>query len=103
VHPHFSDESENMHLGLCSDRFNLFRSFAASYSCWPVILMVYNLPPGMCMRPELIFLFTVIPGPNCNDPAFSRPKSMELFSILLAMTFCELVIMFHPYHGIIGI
>jgi hypothetical protein len=30
-------------------------SFAAPYSCWTVILTVYNLPPGMCMRSEFMF------------------------------------------------
>jgi len=64
VHPHFSAELKNVRLGLCTDRFNLFGSFAAPYSCWPVILTVYNLPPGMCMRPEFMFLSTVIPGPS---------------------------------------
>ena len=49
VHPHFSAESRNVHLGLCTDGFNLFGSFVAPYSCWPIILTVYNLPPGMCM------------------------------------------------------
>jgi len=33
VHPHFSAESKNVCLGLCTDGFNPFRSFAASYSC----------------------------------------------------------------------
>jgi hypothetical protein len=64
VHPHFSAESRNVRLGLCTDGFNPFGSFAAPYSCWPVILTVYNLPPGMCMRPEFMFLSMVIPGPN---------------------------------------
>jgi len=64
VHPHFSAESMNAYLGLCIDRFNPFRSFAAFYSCWPVILTVYNLPLGMCMRLEFMFLSTVIPDPN---------------------------------------
>jgi len=64
VHPHFSAESRNVRLGLCTDGFNPFGSFAASYSCWPVILTVYNLPPGMCMRPEFMFLSTIIPGPR---------------------------------------
>jgi hypothetical protein len=64
MHPYFSDESKNMHLELCINRFNPFGSFAAPYSCWPVILMVYNLPPRMCMRSEFMFLSTVIPGPN---------------------------------------
>jgi hypothetical protein len=62
VYPHFSAESRNVRLGLCTDGFNPFGSFSAPYSCWPVILMVYNLPPGMCMRPEFMFLSMVIPG-----------------------------------------
>jgi hypothetical protein len=64
VHPHFSAESRNVCLGLCIDGFNPFGSFAAPYSCWPVILTVYNLPLGMCMRPEFMFLSTIIPGPS---------------------------------------
>jgi hypothetical protein len=42
VHPHFSTESRNVHLGLCIDGFNPFGSFIARYSCWQIILMVYN-------------------------------------------------------------
>ena len=61
-HPHFSAKSRNVRLGLCTDGFNLFGSFAAPYSCWPVILIVYNLPPGMCMRSKFMFLSTTIPG-----------------------------------------
>jgi len=64
VHPHFSAESRNVRLGLCTDGFNPFGSFAAPYSCWSVILTVYNLPPGMCMRPKFMFLSMVIPGPS---------------------------------------
>jgi hypothetical protein len=64
VHPHFSAKSRNVRLGLCTDGFNPFESFAAPYSCWPVILTVYNLPPRMCMRPEFMFLSMVIPGPS---------------------------------------
>jgi len=64
VHPHFSVESRNVHLRLCIDRFNPFGSFAAPYSCWPVILTIYNLPPGMCMRTEFMFLSIVIPDPS---------------------------------------
>jgi len=66
VHPHFSAESRNVHLGLCTNGFNPFGSFAAPYSCWPVILTVYNLPPGMCIRSEFMFLSMVIPGPSSS-------------------------------------
>ena len=64
VHPHFSVESRNMRLGLRTDGFNPFGSFTTPYSCWPVILTVYNLPPRVCMRLEFMFLSTVIPGPS---------------------------------------
>jgi hypothetical protein len=68
VHPHFLDESRNARLGLCTDGFNPFGSFAAPYSYWLVILTVYNLPPGMCMRPEFMFLSMVIPGTSSPGP-----------------------------------
>ena len=64
VHPHFSAKSRNVRLGLCTNRFNPFGSFAAPYSCWSVILMVYNLPLGMCMRLEFMFFSIIIPGPR---------------------------------------
>jgi len=64
VHPHFSAESRNVCRGLCTDEFNPFGSSTAPYSCWPVILTVYNLPPGMCMKLEFMFLSMVIPGPS---------------------------------------
>jgi hypothetical protein len=64
VYPHFSAELRNMRLRLCTNKFNPFRSFAVPYSCYPVILTTYNLPLGMCMMSEFMFLSTVIPHPN---------------------------------------
>jgi hypothetical protein len=90
VHPYFSAESRNMRLGLCTDRFNPFGSFAAPYSCWSVILTVYNLPPGMCMRPEFMFLSNVIPGPSslgqninvCLQPLINKLTQLWSFGTL---------------------
>ena len=81
VHPYFSAESRNVRLELCTDGFNLFGSFAAPYSYWSVILTVYNLPPGMCMRLEFMFLSMVIPGPSSpgrNIDVCLRPLINEL-------------------------
>ena len=81
VHPHFSSKSRNVRLGLCTNGFNPFGSFATPYSCWPDILTVYNLPPGMCMRLEFMFLSTVIPGsssPGRNIDVCLRPLIDEL-------------------------
>ena len=81
VHPDFSAESRNVRHGLCTDGFNPFGSFAAPYFYWPVILTVYNLPSGMCIRLEFMFLSTVIPGPSSpgrNIDVCLRPLIDEL-------------------------
>jgi hypothetical protein len=81
VHLYFSAESRNVRLWLCTNGFNLFRSFAAPYSCWPVILTVYNLPLGMCVRLEFMFLSMVIPSPSSpgrNIDVCLRPLIDEL-------------------------
>jgi len=81
VHPHFLAESRNVRLGLCIDGFNPIGSFAASYSYWLVILTVYNLPPGMCIRPEFMFLSIIKPGPSSpgqNINVYLRPLIDEL-------------------------
>ena len=41
----FASEPRNVRLGLCTDGFSPFSHFGQSYSCWPVILTPYNLPP----------------------------------------------------------
>jgi len=60
----FSAELRNVCLGLCTDGFNPFGLFSSPYSCWLVILTIYNLPSGMCMRLKFMFLSTIIPGPS---------------------------------------
>jgi hypothetical protein len=81
VHPHFLAESRNVRLGLCIDGFNPIGSFAAPYSYWLVKLTIYNLPPGMCIKPEFMFLSIIIPGPSSpgqNINVYLRPLIDEL-------------------------
>jgi len=77
VHPQFLPETRNMHLGLCTNKFNLFRSFAAQYSYWSMIFIAYNLPLRMCMRLKFMFLSTVIHNPNSLD------RNIDVFLQLL--------------------
>jgi len=60
----FAKEARNVRLGFATDGFTPYSITAASYSCWPVFVIPYNLPPGVAMRPENIFLSLVIPGPE---------------------------------------
>jgi len=74
-------ESRNLRLRLYTNRFNPFRSFDAFYSCWPMMLTIYNLSSRMCMRPEFMFLSMIIPSPNSlvwNIDVCLRPLIDEL-------------------------
>jgi len=64
VHPDFACEPRNVRLGLCADGFTPYGQSGKTYSCWPVIVTPYNLPPWMCMRQEYMFLTIIIPGPH---------------------------------------
>lgn len=63
VYPNFSSGPRNARLELCSDGFTQFSNGASPYSCWPVFLTMYNLPPLMCTTSPYIFQSYVISGP----------------------------------------
>lgn len=80
LHRHFADEPRNVYLGLCTDGFNPF-GMSRNHSLWPVILTPYNLPPGMCMNEEYLFLTILNSGPNhprSSLDVFLRPLIDEL-------------------------
>lgn len=60
--PTFANEARNLRLGLSTDGFNPFGNLSSTYSCWPVMLVIYNLPPFLCMKKENIMLTLLIPG-----------------------------------------
>jgi hypothetical protein len=62
--PEFARDARNIRFGLATDGFTPFGQSAASYSCWPVFAIPYNLPPSMCMKYEFTFLCLIIPGPK---------------------------------------
>ncbi|XP_015164399.1 uncharacterized protein [Solanum tuberosum] len=68
TYPDFAAEPRNIRLGLCSNGFTPHSISAAPYSCWPVFLTPYNLPPEMCNTSQYIFLNFVIPSPR--NPKF---------------------------------
>ena len=62
--PHFALDPRNIRLGLATDGFNPFKDLSSRYSCWPVILTIYNLPPSLCMLKESLMLSLLISGPK---------------------------------------
>ncbi|KAA0054741.1 uncharacterized protein E6C27_scaffold437G00120 [Cucumis melo var. makuwa] len=60
----FASDSRNVRLGLASDGFNPFGQMSTSYSMWPVVLLLYNLPPWKCMKETNFFMSLLISGPK---------------------------------------
>ena len=60
----FASEPRNIRLRLSTDGFTPFSISATPYSCWPVFVTPYNLPPKLCMTSQYIFLTSIIPGPR---------------------------------------
>jgi len=81
VHLSFASDPRNIRLGLCTDGFYPFDMSSNTYSCWPVIVTVYNLPPWKCMTRPFMFLSMMIPGPTNPGKrldVFLRPLIDEL-------------------------
>jgi hypothetical protein len=66
------------------DGFQPYSSDSTAYSCWPVFVMPYNLPPNKCLEERFIFLALVIPDPK--EPK----KQMNIFLRLLMEELKEL-------------
>ncbi|KAL6129740.1 hypothetical protein ACLB2K_073089 [Fragaria x ananassa] len=62
--PDFGIEHRNLRLALSSDGFNPYGAVNSKYSCWPVILITYNLPPWLCMKRKYMMLILLISGPK---------------------------------------
>ncbi|KAL0295217.1 UNVERIFIED_CONTAM: hypothetical protein Scaly_3108100, partial [Sesamum calycinum] len=58
------DFVEEPHIGPLHRPFAPHNQYDHTYSCWSVIITPYNLPTGMCMSSEYMFLTMVIPGPS---------------------------------------
>ncbi|KAL6210008.1 hypothetical protein ACLB2K_020946 [Fragaria x ananassa] len=52
--PSFGADSRNLKLALSTDGFNSFSGRNSKYSCWPVILVIYYLPPWFIMMLTLL-------------------------------------------------
>ncbi|CAH9108629.1 unnamed protein product [Cuscuta epithymum] len=84
TYPDFASEPRNVRLGLCSDDFSPFGMSSKSYSCWPIIVTVYNLPLSMCMTTPYMFLSSIIPGknnPKAQIDVYLQPLIDELKSL----------------------
>ncbi|XP_056697631.1 uncharacterized protein [Spinacia oleracea] len=64
LHDTFGKEPRNLRLGLCTDGMNPFGTLSSQHITWPVLLVIYNLPPWLCMKRKYIMLSLLISGPK---------------------------------------
>ncbi|XP_056688566.1 uncharacterized protein [Spinacia oleracea] len=80
-HRDFALDPCSVRFGLASDGFNPYRLMNTTYSTWPVILIPYNLPPWLSMKPSSFILSTLILGkasPGNDIDVYLQPLVHEL-------------------------
>ena len=60
----FSLDPCNLRLGLDADGINPYKNCSSTYNCWPVIVVVYNRSPLLCMKDENTLLTLLSLGPR---------------------------------------
>jgi len=82
----FVVEPRNVRLALCSASFSSFNNLTPPYSCWSVIVTLYNLPTKLCMTSPFMFLTLIIPEPHS-----SKGKIIELWKQLCFFSKKEII------------
>ena len=62
--PDFGNEPRNIRFGIFIDGINPYGTLNTTHSAWPVILVIYNLPPWLCMKRKYMMLSMMISGPK---------------------------------------
>ncbi|XP_066341736.1 uncharacterized protein [Miscanthus floridulus] len=70
MYPSFAKDARNLRLSLAIDGFNPFGNMNTSYSMWPVLVKVYNLPPWSCTDASNCIMALLIPGPKSPGKDF---------------------------------
>jgi hypothetical protein len=83
-HLEFGRDPRSVRPGLLTDGFQPYSFNSTAYSCWPVFMMSYNLPPNKRPKEGFIFLALVILGPK------ESKKQMNIFLCLLIEELKEL-------------
>lgn len=92
-HDHkFFDSGTDIALGFSCDGFSPFKN--GKQTCWPLLLVNYNLPPDDRFKIENLICVGVIPGPN-------KPKDLDSFLWLVVMELIRLAIGIKAFHNVL--
>ncbi|KAF5336058.1 hypothetical protein D9611_006257 [Ephemerocybe angulata] len=87
----YFDLVTNIAHGLASDGFAPFKS--QKQTCWPLLIINYNLPPKICFHFENLICVGVIPG-------LRKLKNFDSFLWPLVVELLELSLGVKSYHGV---
>jgi hypothetical protein len=68
----FARDARNVGIGLATNVFSPYNTSVASYSCWPVFVISYNLPPSICMKCKYMLLCLIIPSSDHLEHTSTR-------------------------------
>lgn len=79
--PKFAEDPRNLRLGISADGVDV-NSGNRHHSVWPVLSVIYNLPPWLCMKRKFIMLSVLISGYPGNDiDVFLEPLVDDLHTL----------------------
>lgn len=85
IDPSFVTEPNNVYIGLVVDGVNSYGNQSTKYSMWPILLVVYNLPPWLMTKKFFISLSLLIPGKKAltgdNIDIFLAPLVCDLLTL----------------------
>ena len=58
----FKDEPWSIILGLEMDGVNPFLNQTSTHTCWPIVIINYNIPPWISTRKEHLMLVVIVLG-----------------------------------------
>jgi len=64
LHPNFGQDSRSLRVGLAFDEINPFGNLSTNHSSWPVLLMIYDLSPWLCIKQKYILFCMMIASPR---------------------------------------
>ncbi|GJR38518.1 putative transposase-associated domain-containing protein [Tanacetum coccineum] len=80
--PQITEDPRNLRLGISADGVDV-NSGTRHHSVWPILSVIYNLPPWLCMKTKFIMLSVLISGYPGNDiDVFLEPLVNDLQTLL---------------------
>ncbi|GJZ43133.1 putative transposon, En/Spm-like protein [Tanacetum coccineum] len=79
--PKIAEDPRNLRLGISADGVDV-NTGNRHHSVWPVLTVIYNLPPWLCMKRKFIMLSVLISGYPGNDiDVFLEPLVDDLHTL----------------------